>query len=123
MDRMKQRKEQARHEQRQTKILLTVAAVLLFCGLFAQIAVRAQVSAQAKEIAAVQAQLRTMQSEADNLNLCINQHHNLEDIGMRAQALGLVQPTEDQLRVVNLPQIGDTSTQTVANISGEEING
>ena len=31
---------------------------------------------------------------------------------------------DDQLRVVNLPQVaGDTSTQTVANNDGEKING
>ena len=120
MDRKMQRN---RYEQRRTKFLLAIAAVLLFSGLFAQIAVRAQVAGQAKQIAAVKAQIHALSAEADNLTLCINQHHDLEAIGKRALAMGMGQPTEDQLRVVNLPAAGNTSTQTVANIGGEEING
>ena len=121
MDRKMQRN---RYEQRRTKFLLAIAAVLLFSGLFAQIAVRAQVSGQAKEIAGIQQELYKMKAEAKNLDLCINQHHDLIAIDMRARELGFTQPTEDQLRVVNLPQINEnTSTQTVANIGGEEMNG
>ena len=34
------------------------------------------------------------------------------------------EPVDDQLRVVNLPQVeGDTSTQTVASGEGEKISG
>jgi len=124
MDRTMQRGSRMRRERRQTKVLLIVAAAVLFCGLFAQIAVRAQVSGQAKQIAAVQAQIRALSVDADNLTLCINQHHDLEAIGRRALAMGMGQPTEEQLRVVTLPAAGgNTSTQTVANIGGEEING
>jgi len=118
------RSSRMRREKRQTQVLLVAAAVVLFCGLFAQIAVRAQVSGQAKQIAAVQAQIRAMSVDADNLTLCINQHHDLEAIGRRALAMGMGQPTEDQLRVITLPEAGgNTSTQTVANIDGEEMNG
>lgn len=123
MDRTMQRSSRMRSEKRRTEILLVVAAVVLFCGLFAQIAVRAQVSGQAKQIAAVQAQIRAMNADADNLTLCINQHHDLEAIGRRALAMGMGQPTEEQLRVVTLSAAGgNTSTQTVVNIDGEEIN-
>lgn len=124
MDRAMERSKRILREQRRVRLLLALAAVVLFCGLFAQIAVRAQISGQAKQIAAVQAQIHALNADADNLNLCINQHHNLETIGRRALAMGMEQPTDDQLRVVSLPVVhGDTSTQTVANIDGEEING
>ena len=123
MDRTMVRGKRMRREKRQTRMLLIAAAVVLFCGLFAQIAVRAQVVGQNKQIAAVQAQIRALSVDADNLTLCINQHHDLEAIGRRALAMGMGQPTEDQLRRVSLPAAGNTSTQTVANIGGEEING
>ena len=123
MDRTRQSGTRMRRERRQTQMLLIAAAIVLFCGLFAQIAVRAQVAGQAKQIAAVKAQIHALSAEADNLTLCINQHHDLEAIGKRALAMGMGQPTEDQLRRVSLPAAGNTSTQTVANIGGEEING
>lgn len=124
MDRTMRREKYIRREQRLTKILLAAAAVVLFCGLFAQIAVRAQISSQNKMIQAVQKQICTMNAEADNLNLCINQHHNLEAIGQRALALGMIQPQENQLRSIVLSQpMGNTSMQTVANVDVEEIVG
>lgn len=117
-------KRKVRYEQRLTKALLVAAAVVLFCGLFAQIAVRAQVSGQVKELAAMQARIDAMKADAENIRLCINQHHNLEEISRRALALGMEELTDDRLRVVSLPAAdGNTSTQTVANIDGEEING
>lgn len=124
MDRAVNRNEYLRREQRMTRILLAVAAVVLFCGLFSQIAVRAQISGQNKQIQAVRQQIKSMTADADNLSMCINQHYNLEAIGKRAYALGMTQPSEGQLRRINLPQtFGDTSTQTVANVGGEEIIG
>lgn len=121
MDRTMRRQ---RSERRLTKLLLVAAAVVLFCGLFAQIAVRSQVSGQAKRVAAMQAQIRVMQADAENLQLCINQHHDLNEIGKRALALGMEPLTDERLRVVTLPNAdGNTSTQTVANFGGEEING
>lgn len=110
-------------EKRLTRTLMIVAAAVLFCGLFAQIAVRAQVSGQTKEIATVQAGIDAMKVDAENLQLCINQHHNLEEISKRALAMGMEELTDDRLRVVSLPAGDNTSTQTVANTDGEEING
>lgn len=124
MDRTMEQKRRMRKEQLLIKVLLVAAAVVLFCGLFAQIAVRAQVSGQVKEIAAMQARIDAMEADAANIRLCINQHHNLEEIGKRAVALGMEELTDDRLRVVNLPATdGNTFTQTVANTDGEEING
>ena len=122
MDRQMEQKERMQIEKRRTRLLIVVAAMVLVCGLFAQISVRAQVSARAKEVAAMQAQVRLMSAEAQNLTNCISQHHNLEAIGLRAAALGMTPVQEGQMRRVVLPA-ANTSTQTVANIDGEEING
>ena len=122
MDRQMERNGRNAREKRQVKFLLIVAAVVLVCGLFAHITVRAQVSGIAKEIAAVQTEIRAMSAEADNMISCINQHHDVVEIGKRALAMGMTQPQEGQLRRVALP-VAEASTQTVANIDGEEING
>lgn len=123
MDRTMEQNRRIVREKRLTRTLMIVAAAVLFCGLFAQIAVRAQVSGQTKEIATVQAGIDAMKVDAENLQLCINQHHNLEEISKRALAMGMEELTDDRLRVVSLPAGDNTSTQTVANTDGEEING
>ena len=122
MDRTMEQDVRVRREKRMVSLLMAVAALVLVCGLFAQITVRAQVSKQAKQIAAVQAEIRAMSADADNLTLCINQYHNIDEIGKRALAMGMTQPQEGQVRELSLPS-ANTSTQTVANIGGEEING
>lgn len=108
---------------RTTRILALAAAAVMFTGLFAQIAVRAQISGQAKEIAAVQRQIQTMDANAENLSRYINEYHDLEDIGKRALELGMQQPQEDQLRVIRLPALADTQAQTVANSGSENVSG
>lgn len=112
-----------RRQQRLSRVLLVAAAIVLFSGLFAQIAVRARISSQNKQIAALKAEIKTLNANAENLDLNINQRHNLTEIGARAAQLGMTQPDETQLRMVNLPVVNeDTSTQTVSN-DGEEIIG
>lgn len=104
--------------------LLVLAAVVLFCGLFGQIALRAQISSQNKRLASVQAEIKTLTANADNMSLSINQRHNLAEISQKAVLLGMEQPDESQMRVISLPAVnGYTSTQTVANDNGEELNG
>lgn len=124
MDRTMKQKRSIRCEQRLTRILLVAAAVVLFCGLFAQIAMRAQISGQTKQIATARARIAALNADAENMRLCINQHHNLDEIGKRALELGMEKLTDERMRVVNLPSADtNTSTQTVANSGGEEING
>ena len=122
MDRQREQSEHMPRKMRQIRILLVIASLVLVCGLFAQITVRSQVSDRAKEIAAVQAQIEALSSNVDNLTRCINQHHNLPDIEKRALTMGMVSVQEDQMRRVVLSDV-NTSTQTVANTDGEEING
>ena len=124
MDGRSQWSARRRRQQRLSRVLAVVAVAVLFGGLFGQIAVRARISAQTKKIDAVRSQIQELDASVRNLDLCINQHHNLEIIGDRARELGMEAPVDDQLRVVNLPQVaGDTSTQTVVNDDGEKISG
>ena len=123
MDRMSARSERIRRENRIARILMVVAAVVLFAGLAAQITVRARIFGQNKQIAEIQRDIHAMNANAENLNLYINQYHNLTTIGQRAEMLGMEKAAGEQLRYVSLPVIGDTSAQTVANGDGEEMIG
>ena len=110
-----------RRERRLTKVLLSAAALVFFCGLFGQIALRAQLSGQNKQLASLEKEIQALSANAANLDLSINQRHNLDEIGRKAILLGMEQPDESRLRVVSLPQAnGETSAQTVLNDGGEE---
>lgn len=113
------------HRKRERRLcrLLTIAfALVLFAGLFSQIAMLARISGQTKACQSVEKEIRELNANAENLNLCLNQFHNLERIAARAQQLGMEQPAETQIRVVNLPAaIESTSTQSAENISAEEM--
>lgn len=109
-------------EKRICRFLAGVLTLMLFAGLFTQIALLARVSGQQKEIQSVEREIRELNANADNLNLCLNQFRNLERIAARAQQLGMEQPTETQIRVVNLPAaIENTSTQSAENTGAEEM--
>ena len=110
-----------RRERRLTKVLLIAAALVFFCGLFGQIALRAQLSGQNKQLASLEKEIQALSANAANLDLSINQRHNLDEIGRKAILLGMEQPDESRLRVVSLLQAnGETSAQTVLNDGGEE---
>ena len=110
-----------RRERRLTKVLLIAAALVFFCGLFGQIALRAQLSGQNKQLASLEKEIQALSANAANLDLSINQRHNLDEIGRKAILLGMEQPDESRLRVVSLPRAnGETSAQTVLNDGGEE---
>ena len=110
-----------RRERRLTKVLLIAAALVFFCGLFGQIALRAQLSGQNKQLASLEKEIQALSANAANLDLSINQRHNLDEIGRKAILLGMEQPDESRLRVVSLPQASEeTSAQTVLNDGGEE---
>ncbi len=119
MDMWRPRSRRGR-EQRQLRALAVLAALVLFAGLFGQVALRAQISGQVKRVDAVRREIQALSANAENLSLCINQYHNLADISVRAQNLGMAMPTDDQLRVVSLPAVEDTPAP-VAEGAGEEI--
>ena len=109
-------------ERQLNRVLMIVFALVLFIGAFAQIAMMARLSGQSKQVAETQKEIRALSASADNLNLSLNQYHNLERIAARAQQLGMEQPDETQLRVLNLPAvIGDTATQSADSSGAEEM--
>jgi len=114
--------QRIRRDAAHSRVLLVIAAMILVAGLFLQITMLAKISSQNKAAAAMEKEIIELSASADNLELSINQHHNLQQIAVRAQQLGMSRPTESQIRVVSVARsAGNTFTQTAENIGGEEI--
>ena len=103
------------------RILMCAFVFVLFAGMITQITMLARITGQKKQIQTIEKQVRDLSANADNLKLCLNQFKNLDRVGARAGQLGMELPKETQIRVVNLPAIENTSTQSVENIGAEEI--
>ena len=104
--------------------LLILAALVLFAGLFLQITMLSRISLQTKRASAVEKELVELNANAQNLELSINQYHNLEAIAARAQQLGMEQPDETQIRVVSVASgnnAQNTSIQTAGETGGEKV--
>ena len=118
----KRRVTRRAREQKLSRMLMIAFALVLFIGVFSQIAMMARLSAQNKRFVETEKEIKALSASADNLHLSLNQYHNLDRIAIRAQQLGMEQPTETQLRVVNLPALIDsTSTQSADNTGAEEM--
>ena len=118
----KRRETRRAREQKLSRMLMIAFALVLFIGVFSQIAMMARLSAQNKRFVETEKEIKALSASADNLHLSLNQYHNLDRIAVRAQQLGMEQPTETQLRVVNLPALIDsTSTQSADNTGAEEM--
>ena len=111
-----------RREAAWSRALLVVAAVVLFTGLLVQITMLSRICAQSKQASALEREIVELNASAENLELSINQYHNLESIAVRARQLGMDQPNETQIRVVNVVRSNEnTSTQTVEAFGGEKV--
>ena len=120
MNRMQKRR--LAREQKLSKTLMAVFVAVLLAGVLAQIGMMARLSGQNKAMDALSREMRQLSASAENLNLSLNQFHNLNRIAARAQQLGMQQPSQTQIRVVSLPGTAQgTSTQSVDNLSAEEI--
>ena len=86
------------------------AALLLFAGLFLHVGLMSRSSALGKQLAAVEREIELLRRQASVLELMISEKHNLEQIGLRAQQLGMKLPDETQIRVLS-PAEKDTSAQ------------
>ena len=118
----KRRVTRRAREQKLSRMLMIAFALVLFIGVFSQIAMMARLSAQNKRFVETEKEIKALSASADNLHLSLNQYHNLDRIAVRAQQLGMEQPTETQLRVVNLPALIDsTSTQSADSTGAEEM--
>ena len=109
-------------ERRMSRALMIAFALILFLGVCSQIAMMARLSGQNKLVVQTRKEIRALSASADNLYLGLSQYHNLERIAARAEQLGMEQPDETQLRVVNLPTVIDsTSTQSADSSGAEEM--
>ena len=109
-------------EKRLNRLLMVAFALVLFIGVFSQIAMMAKLSGQNKKVVETRKEIKALSASADNLNLGLNQYHNLDRITARAQQLGMEQPDGTQLRVVNLPALIDsTSTQSADSSGAQEM--
>lgn len=113
----------ARRVAARSKTLLILAALVLFVGLFVQITMLARISHQNKQAAALEKEIMELSANAENLELSINQYHNLDAIEARARLLGMDKPSDTQIRVVNVGRSSfeNTSTQTAGLIGGESV--
>ena len=118
----RKRTSRRERERRTSRVMMVAFALVLFIGVFAQIAMMAKLSGQNKRLVETRKEIKVLSASADNLNLSLNQYHNLDRIAARAQQLGMEQPDETQLRVVNLPTVIDsTSTQSADSSGAEEM--
>ena len=109
-------------ERKMSRALMIAFALVLVFGVCSQIAMMARLSGQNKLVVQTRKEIRALSASADNLYLGLSQYHNLERIAARAEQLGMEQPDETQIRVVNLPALIDsTSTQSADNSGAEEI--
>lgn len=113
----------SRREAVRGRMFLIAAVIILFAGLFLQITMLARISHQNKAASAMEQEIVALSASADNLELSINQHHDLKQIATRAVQMGMSRPNETQIRVVSVAHSNaqDTSTQMAEAIGGEEI--
>ena len=102
------------------RLWIALTAAVMFAGLFLQITMLSRVSSVSKRASALERETARLNREAVNLELRINEFHNLDRIAARAQEMGMVQPDETQIRAVRVEKTDeDTSAQT-AGAPGEE---
>lgn len=102
--------------------LMLLLALVVLAGVVLQITMLARLSGRQKQQAALEKEIRVLNAQVENLNLSMNSFHNLDRISTRAKQLGMGQPTDTQIRVVSLPGLGDTSTQSAEVVGAEEMN-
>lgn len=117
---------QPKHSRRETawnRVLLILAAAVLFVGLFMQITMISRISSQSKQASRLEKEIVELSASAENLELSINQYHNLDNIELRARQLGMEEPTDTQIRVVSVvrTETENTSIQAVELIDGEKV--
>ncbi len=118
----RRRASQRARDMKMNRLLMAAFALVLFIGVCAQITMMARLSGQNKLVVQTRKEIRALSASADNLYLGLSQYHNLERIAARAEQLGMEQPDETQLRVVNLPTVIDsTSTQSADRSGAEEM--
>ena len=84
------------------RLLYLLVMIVLFGGMFAHISMLARLSEQSKRASALEREIARLSVDADNLELSINQYHNLEYISLRARELGMEKSSEGQIRAIDV---------------------
>ena len=121
MNRSSTRQYGRRRPDARSRRLVTLLAVVVLVGVALQITMLARISGRQKQQAAMDREIRALNAQVENMNLSMNSFHNLDRVAARAKQLGMGQPTDAQIRVVNLPGLQDTSTQSAEAIGAEEM--
>ena len=95
------------------RFLKYLACSVLVAGLVLQICMLAAISAKTKQTAAVRDDIVVLSADRDNYNVKLAGCMQRDNIEERAIAMGMQWPTDDQLRVITIPEeYQDTSTHT-----------
>ena len=114
-------RDAAARRRRGNRLWIALTAAVLFAGLFLQITMLSRLSSVSKRASALERETSALKREAVNLELRINEFHNLDRIAARAQEMGMVQPDETQIRAVRVEKTDEnTSTQAAGDSGGEK---
>ena len=102
---------------RMAKLLLVC---VLFVGMFAYIGMLAGISGQTKRADALSREMVELSAQRDNLEVSLSMLKNPERIARLAAQMGMQRPTQDAIRVVNLPVAQDDAQTQTAGLSGGE---
>ena len=120
MSRNQARRSRDQRQQQASRTMMLVFAAVFFIGMFLQIAMVARLMHQNKQIEALEAEITDWNARTQNLELALSQFKRLDRVTEGAARLGMEEPTEEQIRVINVPDIvEDTSAQSAVSGAGE----
>ena len=102
------------------KVLKILTCLMLFAGLFMQICMLAEISGKAKQRSAAEDDIRELSATKDNLELQLVGYERTTWIEQQAIELGMQWPSDDQIRVIAIPQEYEDSTTHTAEITGSK---
>ena len=113
---MHTREMQRRKRRLRERKLKCVTIALLCLGLAFQTVLIVRLANRNRKSAQLTAQIEQLNSDAVNYRLTIDSNEKRSALRSRAvEVLGMVEPTQDQIRVVNVPLAGEGNTQLVMN--------
>ena len=95
-----------------------MAKLLLVCVLY--IGMLAGISGQTKRADALSREMVELSAQRDNLEVSLSMLKNPERIARLAAQMGMQRPTQDAIRVVNLPVAQDDAQTQTAGLPGGE---
>jgi len=120
MSRNQARRSRDQLRRKVSRNMMVIFAAVFFIGMFIQIAMVARLMHQNKQIEALEADIKEWNARTENLELALSQFKRLDRVTEGAARLGMEEPTKDQIRVINVPDIvEDTSAQSAASGAGE----